>query len=134
MTKESYIPVDAHDILRDYAAGPHYTNDLMVGTANKVEKALKSVGADFPDSGYSVGMLTRLYSYNEVSHFPDNNLRYLRDPAAFRREIVDPDSSVSDDIRRLYREEVAVLCGKSIDDIEEKDIIDFHRKRIATLI
>lgn len=43
MTKESYIPLDAHGILRDYAAGPHYTNDLMIGTANKVERALASV-------------------------------------------------------------------------------------------
>jgi len=44
MTKsESNIPLDAHDILRNYAEGPHYTNDLMIGTANKVERALASV-------------------------------------------------------------------------------------------
>lgn len=43
MTKEAYIPLDAHDIIRDYAEGPHYTSDLMIGTANKVEKALKLV-------------------------------------------------------------------------------------------
>lgn len=43
MTKESYIPLDAHDILRNYAKGPHYTDDLMIGTANKVERALAFV-------------------------------------------------------------------------------------------
>lgn len=44
MTKsESNIPLDAHNILRDYAEGPHYTSDLMIGTANRVERALASV-------------------------------------------------------------------------------------------
>jgi hypothetical protein len=42
--KELHIPSDAHDILRDYAAGPHYTNDLMIKTANKVERALELAG------------------------------------------------------------------------------------------
>ena len=39
--KESHIPEKAHDILREYAAGPHYTNNLMIGTANRVEDALR---------------------------------------------------------------------------------------------
>ena len=85
MTKwESYIPEAAHQMLKSYAEGDHYTNDLMIQTANNVERALASVWVDFPGSGYPSGLLTRLYSRDTVSHFPDSNFKYLRDPDKFR--------------------------------------------------
>ena len=105
----------------------------MIGTANRVEKALKSVGADFPGSGYSVGMLTRLYSYNEISHFPDSNLAYLRHPEAFREQVIDA-GGVSGVFRLLYAEELAPLCPTGIGNIDDKLIRSIHRERIATLL
>lgn len=127
------LPVDAQDILRTYAEGAHHTNNLMIGIANWVENVLKLSGADFPGSGYSVGMSTRLYSYNEVSHFPDSNLRYLRDPAAFREQVINA-GGVPGVFRLLYAEELNPLCPTGIGNIDDKLIRSIHRKRIATLV
>ena len=127
------LPVDAQDILRKYAEGTHHTNNLMIGIANWVENVLKLFGADFPGSGYSVGMSTRLYSYNEVSHFPDSNLRYLRDPTAFRKHVIDA-GGVPGVVRLLYAEELNPLCPTGIGNIDDKLIRSIHRERIATLL
>lgn len=84
----SHIPPDAHTILRDYAAGPHYTSDLMIGTANCVERVLEQSGVHFSGKGYRAGIMTRQYSRDTVRHFPDSNVRYLRDPDIFREQVV----------------------------------------------
>lgn len=135
MTKvETNIPLDAHNILRNYAEGPHYTNDLMIGTANKVERALAFVWVDFPGSGYSVATLTRLHSRDTVSHFPDSNFKYLRSPDAFRREIVAKWSKIPEGFREQYRQELWPLCDNDNEKITDKMIRDIHRKRIAHLV
>ncbi|MBP7823524.1 hypothetical protein KA050_04185 [Candidatus Gracilibacteria bacterium] len=135
MTKvESNIPLEAHDILRNYAEGPHYTNDLMIGTANKVEHALASVGVDFPGSGYSVATLTRLHSRDTVSHFPDSNFKYLRKPDVFRREVVDKTATVTGAPRELYKKELGPLCDYDGDKLTDKIIRDTHRQRLSALV
>jgi hypothetical protein len=135
MTKwDSNIPSDAHDILRNYAEGPHYTNDLMIGTANRVEKALEQVWVKISWSGFRGWVLTRLYSRNEVGHFPDSNFKYLRDPDIFRREVVERGATVWGVHRLMYAEELWPLCGKDTDKITDKHIRDIHRTRIAQLV
>jgi hypothetical protein len=38
--------------------------------------------------------MTRQYSRNSVAHFPDSNLKYLRDPQLFRREVMEKTATV----------------------------------------
>lgn len=41
-----------------------------------------------------------------MSHFPDSNFKYLRNPDVFRREVVDKTATVTGAPRELYKKEL----------------------------
>lgn len=131
--KETHIPEGAHTIIRKYAAGPHYTNNLMIGTANRVEDALIEAGVVMSGSGYPAGLMTRLYSSDTVHRFSDSNFRYLRDPQTFRHEVLGVKPTVDEKYRDMYREEFRLL-GLDINKLKQQHIRTIHRNRIARLV
>lgn len=133
MKTETHIPEKAHDILREYAAGPHYTNNLMIGTANRAEDALREAWVVMAGSGFAAGVTTRLYSPGEIKHADDSNLKYLKDPDAFQCEVLWRKPTVDEKYRDMYREELELL-GLDINKLKSEDIRKLHRNRIAQLV
>lgn len=131
--KETHIPEKAHHILREYAAGSHYTNNLMIGTANRVEDALIEAGVVMSGSGYPAGLMTRLYSSDTVHRFSDSNFKYLRNPQAFRRDVFGHKPPIDESYRTMYSAELDFL-GLKIDTLKSEDIRTIHRNRIARLV
>ncbi len=106
------LPEWALQLLKSYAQGERCVCDLAINTLNRLELALQDSGVNFTTPGFNPGVLTRQYSRDSVLRFPDTNVRYVKYPDLFRREILSADSSLDPQLRTKYLDRVRALVPR----------------------
>lgn len=105
------LPEWALQLLKSYAKQEWCVCDLAINTLNRLELALQAEGVSFPTPGFNPGVLTRQYSRDSVLDFPDTNVRFVKYPQFFHREVVQMNGprAVDVSLRKKYLARVRAL-------------------------